>query len=94
MCLFLLVIEGNGGRFSGGFDINVFQKVHGAGMRLLFSLVVEYSVIYIRFCYFVFTTVPCGLAGDVSLMPDVSVELVVNLIEGLYLTFGVSYFVI
>lgn len=45
MCLFLLVIEGNGGRFSGGFDINVFQKVHEAGMRLVFSLVVEYTVI-------------------------------------------------
>ncbi|ESR64429.1 hypothetical protein CICLE_v10007590mg [Citrus x clementina] len=44
-----IVLTGNGGRFSGGFDINVFQKVHGA--------------------------------GDVSLMPDVSVELVVNLIE-------------
>ncbi|KAK9208524.1 hypothetical protein WN944_000881 [Citrus x changshan-huyou] len=44
-----IVLTGNGGRFSGGFDINVFQKVHEA--------------------------------GDVSLMPDVSVELLVNLIE-------------
>lgn len=53
MCLFLLVIEGNGGRFSGGFDINVFQKVHGAGMRLVFSLVVEYTVILILlFCIY------------------------------------------
>ena len=30
--LFELVNEGKGGRFSGGFDINVFQKVHGTGM--------------------------------------------------------------
>lgn len=44
-----VVLTGNGGRFSGGFDINVFQKLHET--------------------------------GDVSLMPDVSVELVVNLIE-------------
>lgn len=27
-----LVIEGKGGRFSGGFDINVFEKVHKTGM--------------------------------------------------------------
>jgi hypothetical protein len=26
------VHEGNGGRFSGGFDINVFEKVHKTGM--------------------------------------------------------------
>lgn len=44
-----IVLTGKGGRFSGGFDINVFQKVHKA--------------------------------GDVSLMPDVSVDLVVNTIE-------------
>ncbi|PPS15147.1 hypothetical protein GOBAR_AA05432 [Gossypium barbadense] len=39
-----------GGRFSGGFDINVFTKVHGT--------------------------------GDVSIMPDVSVDLVTNAVEG------------
>ncbi|KAL9339269.1 hypothetical protein Peur_068284 [Populus x canadensis] len=44
-----LVLTGKGGRFSGGFDINVFQKVHAT--------------------------------GDISLMPDVSIELVVNTIE-------------
>lgn len=44
-----IVLTGKGGRFSGGFDINVFQKVHKS--------------------------------GDVSLMPDVSVDLVVNTIE-------------
>ncbi|KAJ6731476.1 3-HYDROXYACYL-COA DEHYROGENASE [Salix purpurea] len=44
-----LVLTGKGGRFSGGFDINVFQKVHAT--------------------------------GDISLVPDVSVELVVNIIE-------------
>ncbi|KAF5748573.1 peroxisomal fatty acid beta-oxidation multifunctional protein AIM1 isoform X2 [Tripterygium wilfordii] len=44
-----IVLTGKGGRFSGGFDINVFQKVHKT--------------------------------GDVSLMPDVSVDLVVNTIE-------------
>ncbi|KAE8687528.1 Glyoxysomal fatty acid beta-oxidation multifunctional protein MFP-a [Hibiscus syriacus] len=44
-----VVLIGNGGKFSGGFDINVFQKVHGT--------------------------------GDVSMMPDVSVDLVLNAIE-------------
>jgi len=44
-----IVLTGEAGRFSGGFDINVFQKVHGT--------------------------------GDISLMPDVSVELVVNTME-------------
>ncbi|XVF49168.1 hypothetical protein PTKIN_Ptkin03bG0246900 [Pterospermum kingtungense] len=44
-----IVLTGNGGRFSGGFDINVFQKVHET--------------------------------GDVSIMPDVSVDLVVDTIE-------------
>ncbi|XP_059286145.1 peroxisomal fatty acid beta-oxidation multifunctional protein AIM1-like [Lycium ferocissimum] len=44
-----IVLTGNGGRFSGGFDINVFQKVHGT--------------------------------GDISQMPDVSVDLVVNTME-------------
>jgi enoyl-CoA hydratase/3-hydroxyacyl-CoA dehydrogenase len=44
-----IVLTGYGGRFSGGFDINVFQKVH--------------------------TT------GDISHLPDVSVDLVVNTIE-------------
>ncbi|KAE7998726.1 hypothetical protein FH972_003237 [Carpinus fangiana] len=44
-----IVLTGKGGRFSGGFDINVFEKVHKT--------------------------------GDVSLVPDVSVELVVNTIE-------------
>ncbi|KAK9947662.1 hypothetical protein M0R45_003276 [Rubus argutus] len=44
-----IVLTGNGGRFSGGFDINVFEKVHKT--------------------------------GDVSLMPDVSVDFVVNTLE-------------
>ncbi|XP_022749828.1 peroxisomal fatty acid beta-oxidation multifunctional protein AIM1-like isoform X2 [Durio zibethinus] len=44
-----IVLTGKGGRFSGGFDINVFQKVHET--------------------------------GDVSIMPDVSIDLVVNAIE-------------
>lgn len=44
-----IVVTGDGGKFSGGFDINVFQKVHDT--------------------------------GDVSLMPDVSVDLMVNTIE-------------
>ncbi|CAN1215170.1 Peroxisomal fatty acid beta-oxidation multifunctional protein AIM1 [Linum perenne] len=44
-----IVLTGKGGRFSGGFDINVFQKVHAT--------------------------------GDISIMPDVSVDLVVNTIE-------------
>ncbi|KAI8571140.1 hypothetical protein RHMOL_Rhmol01G0095500 [Rhododendron molle] len=44
-----IVLTGNGGKFSGGFDINVFEKVHKT--------------------------------GDISIMPDVSVDLVVNTIE-------------
>ncbi|XP_022729466.1 peroxisomal fatty acid beta-oxidation multifunctional protein AIM1-like [Durio zibethinus] len=44
-----IVLTGRGGRFSGGFDINIFQKVHGT--------------------------------GDASIIPDVSVDLVVNAIE-------------
>ncbi|VFQ68073.1 unnamed protein product [Cuscuta campestris] len=44
-----IVLTGSGGRFSGGFDINVFEQVHKH--------------------------------GDVSVLPDVSVELLVNLIE-------------
>lgn len=44
-----IVLTGKHGRFSGGFDISVMQKVHQT--------------------------------GDVTLVPDVSVELVVNAIE-------------
>ncbi|KAI4377390.1 hypothetical protein MLD38_015024 [Melastoma candidum] len=44
-----VVLTGQGGRFSGGFDINVFAKVHQK--------------------------------GDLSLLPNVSVDLVVNTIE-------------
>ncbi|CAN6985814.1 unnamed protein product [Brassica rapa subsp. trilocularis] len=44
-----IVLTGNGGRFSGGFDINVFQQVHKT--------------------------------GDISLMPEVSIDLVCNLME-------------
>ncbi|RLN07552.1 peroxisomal fatty acid beta-oxidation multifunctional protein [Panicum miliaceum] len=44
-----IVLTGAGGKFCGGFDINVFTKVHQT--------------------------------GDVSLMPDVSVELVSNMME-------------
>ncbi|KAF9662538.1 hypothetical protein SADUNF_Sadunf18G0064600 [Salix dunnii] len=44
-----IVLTGKGGRFSGGFDINVFQKVHAT--------------------------------GDISHVPDVSIELVINTIE-------------
>ncbi|KAL2929183.1 Peroxisomal fatty acid beta-oxidation multifunctional protein AIM1 [Bienertia sinuspersici] len=44
-----IVITGENGRFSGGFDINVFEKVHKT--------------------------------GDLSVLPDVSVDLIVNTIE-------------
>lgn len=44
-----IVLIGEGGRFSGGFDINVFEQVHKS--------------------------------GDLSALPDVSVDLVVNTIE-------------
>ncbi|XP_074280943.1 peroxisomal fatty acid beta-oxidation multifunctional protein AIM1 isoform X1 [Silene latifolia] len=44
-----IVLTGEGGKFSGGFDINVFEKVHKT--------------------------------GDKSVLPDVSVDLVVNTIE-------------
>ncbi|PHU08101.1 Glyoxysomal fatty acid beta-oxidation multifunctional protein MFP-a [Capsicum chinense] len=44
-----IVLTGSGGRFSGGFDINVFEKVHKT--------------------------------NDVTLLPDVSVDLVTNTME-------------
>eukprot|EP00262_Sarcandra_glabra_P015137 TRINITY_DN459_c1_g1_i2.p1 TRINITY_DN459_c1_g1~~TRINITY_DN459_c1_g1_i2.p1 ORF type:complete len:721 (+),score=149.52 TRINITY_DN459_c1_g1_i2:112-2274(+) len=44
-----IVLTGEGGKFSGGFDINVFQKVHET--------------------------------GDISLLPNVSIDLVVNTME-------------
>ncbi|KAJ1685085.1 hypothetical protein LUZ63_016475 [Rhynchospora breviuscula] len=44
-----IVLTGNGGKFSGGFDINVFKQIHQT--------------------------------GNLSLLPDVSVELVVNIVE-------------
>ncbi|KAI7987389.1 Peroxisomal fatty acid beta-oxidation multifunctional protein AIM1 [Camellia lanceoleosa] len=44
-----IVLTGNAGKFSGGFDINVFQNVHKT--------------------------------GDISILPDVSIDLVVNTIE-------------
>ncbi|XP_057545664.1 peroxisomal fatty acid beta-oxidation multifunctional protein AIM1-like [Amaranthus tricolor] len=44
-----IVINGENGKFSGGFDINVFEKVHKT--------------------------------GDLSILPDVSVDLLVNTIE-------------
>ncbi|KAK4601928.1 hypothetical protein RGQ29_011148 [Quercus rubra] len=44
-----IVLTGKGGKFSAGFDINVFEKVHQT--------------------------------GDASVMPDVSISLVVNTIE-------------
>lgn len=77
----LYFYSGNGGRFSGGFDINVFQKVHGTGRITLISS--SYSS---RLCL---SGHPCwkigiglNLAGDISQMPDVSVDLVVNTMEG------------
>ncbi|KAI3443776.1 hypothetical protein Pfo_000441 [Paulownia fortunei] len=44
-----VVLIGNGGKFSGGFDINVFEKAHKT--------------------------------GDISIIPDISVDLFVNMIE-------------
>ncbi|CAI9758987.1 unnamed protein product [Fraxinus pennsylvanica] len=44
-----IVITGNGGKFSGGFDINVFEMIHKT--------------------------------GDLSILPDASVDLLVNVIE-------------
>ncbi|KAF3319798.1 peroxisomal fatty acid beta-oxidation multifunctional protein [Carex littledalei] len=44
-----IVLTGSGGKFSGGFDINVFKQIHET--------------------------------GNMSLLPDVSVELVVNIME-------------
>ncbi|KAJ4794498.1 Fatty acid oxidation complex subunit alpha [Rhynchospora pubera] len=44
-----IVLTGYGGKFSGGFDINVFKQIHQT--------------------------------GNLSLLPDVSVELVVNIVE-------------
>ncbi|KAJ7973842.1 Peroxisomal fatty acid beta-oxidation multifunctional protein [Quillaja saponaria] len=44
-----IVVTGKGGKFSGGFDINIFEKVHKT--------------------------------GDVTLLPNVSIELVVSKVE-------------
>ncbi|KAF8388966.1 hypothetical protein HHK36_025650 [Tetracentron sinense] len=44
-----IVLTGEGGKFSGGFDISVFQNLH--------------------------------ITGDISLLPDVSVDLLINTIE-------------
>ncbi|KAL9154311.1 hypothetical protein ABFS82_10G106000 [Erythranthe guttata] len=44
-----VVLIGNGGKFSGGFDVNIFERAQKA--------------------------------GDISIIPDVSVELFVNVIE-------------
>ncbi|XP_023536736.1 peroxisomal fatty acid beta-oxidation multifunctional protein AIM1-like isoform X1 [Cucurbita pepo subsp. pepo] len=44
-----VVLTGKGGRFSGGFDINVFERIHKT--------------------------------GDISIMPDVTVDITVNTME-------------
>ncbi|XP_058114184.1 peroxisomal fatty acid beta-oxidation multifunctional protein [Magnolia sinica] len=44
-----IVLTGEGGKFSGGFDINVFQIIHKT--------------------------------GDISILPDVSVELLIDIVE-------------
>ena len=72
-----LIISGNGGRFSGGFDINVFQQVHKTGTQV--SSVVKFFFI-VKSCVVdnIFSW-----AGDISLMPEVSIDLVCNLMEGI-----------
>ncbi|KHG02088.1 Peroxisomal fatty acid beta-oxidation multifunctional AIM1 -like protein [Gossypium arboreum] len=49
------VLTGSGGKFCGGLDLNVIQKVH--------------------------------LTGDVSLVPQASVDLALTAIEGFFLSF-------
>ncbi|KAF9599030.1 hypothetical protein IFM89_033375 [Coptis chinensis] len=55
---FVCCIKGEGGTFSGGFDINVFRTVHKT--------------------------------GDLSALPDVYVEFLVNIVEGLALGGGLE----
>jgi enoyl-CoA hydratase/3-hydroxyacyl-CoA dehydrogenase len=77
---------GAGGKFCGGFDINVFTKVHQTGNEMPFTCAVVigplYAVCLQENCFFCLH-VQHWLAGDVSLMPDVSVELVSNMMEGI-----------
>jgi len=75
----LFITSGNNGRFSGGFDINVFQQVHKTGK--VSSVVSTYLYSESNWCYGFWDS--CFLAGDLSLMPEVSVELVCNLMEGI-----------
>ena len=84
-----MIFEGKGGKFSAGFDINVFEKVHQTGTLFFFFLTypvvqlsyienVDFWVLFLREFIAVFIC-----AGDASVMPDVSISLVVNTIEGI-----------
>lgn len=72
-----LFFAGDKGRFSSGFDISVFEEIHRTGNFEIISL-----------CHFVLENkTEFGLffvwAGNISLLPNVSADLVVNRIEGL-----------
>lgn len=73
------VAAGHSGRFSGGFDINVFEKVHKTG-RITFILSLCSSLL----CPLnLFLKIGIWMVTDnVSLLPDVSVDLVMNIMEG------------
>lgn len=76
---------GAGGKFCGGFDINVFTKVHqtGNGMPSTLCCCLDHSTLLAYRKLFLSLTWATLVAGDVSLMPDVSVELVSNMMEGM-----------
>ena len=77
----LLFILGENGKFSGGFDINVFEKVHKTGNFLYFDLIDNDVTHYTRMKFMKLLV----LSGDLSILPDVSVDLLVNTIEGPHL---------
>ena len=53
----VLALSGNGGKFLGGFDINVIQEVQQTGnANLTFD-----TNIYLKCCYRLFHSFPCLL---------------------------------
>lgn len=42
--IYFFLVEGKGGRFSGGFDINVFQKVHATGIFMPVFIIISCTI--------------------------------------------------
>ena len=78
----VLALPGNGGRFSGGFDINVIQEVQQTGNgNLSFD-----TNIFLKCCFPMFAHIQYSVtvyqAGNLSRLGRVSVDLMINTIEG------------